>query len=365
MCDDIRRGACVVVALPRLHPRGFAPALERFLYRHTSLTVAAVRQDQSAPPVDALYRACRLPRPDGAVNARTLAECEAFQGCVAFVDVCDDPDPEPWLAVAARYADLVRNRAEGACGQLCVVVYEERGELPSEGPALRVRRWRDVVSGLDVRTLVRGTWAESAAGPSGLHEHLREALIAELAGGDLELAVLLHDRDTVDLLSPHGHLRDYAARAAWSLDDPPRLEHGSAHLVDGHLRAHVARLAMDDQRARELQRHLWRAGVQVLLPYIEDERWAAVMRWRPHLEASLRRAPLRTATGHVITSPDELEVAHLVERLRGGDGAEEACRWLRLLADIRNDLAHLRPATTERVLQLLDLAPVASLMGRR
>lgn len=359
--EDLREGACVVVALPRIHPPNIVATLERCLLQQTPLAVTLLRPEPGSLAAEAIYRGCRLPRPDSALNARSLAECAAFRNCVALVDISEEVDPEPWLAFIHRYGDLIRNRAVGDRGLVCLVVYEERGEPPSEGPALRVRRWRGVVSGLDVRTLVRGSWAERTEGPSGIREHLREVLIAELSGGDLELASHLNDREFDELLSPHALLRDYAERRSWAPEHPPNLTHGSAEIVDGRTRTHSARLAMDRERERELQVLLWRAGVQVLFPFLEDERRAAISRWRARLDASLRDTPLQTATGRVISGADELEVSHLADRLKGVGGPAEMCEWMRLLADVRNDLAHLRPVSTARLHRLLEVAPRVSL----
>lgn len=348
----------MIVALPAAHPRGFTGVVERYLQRSTTLTVGRfdVGTERDVPPVDSVYRRWRLQRPEAPASASTLADCDGFQRVVALVDCTTNDDSERWFEFVPRYADVVRNRPPEHRGLFCLVVSGHAELLPSGGPALQLRHWRGFVDSLDVKILVREAWRVTAARAFGVGQALREALISEFSSGDIELAVHLLDRPLGDLLAPADALTAFGRVRGWSADQVPEWKRGSLLVVDGRERTHPARLAVDDVRLKEVERHIWRAEVEVLFPFIEDERGRVVTEWRGELSLSLQRRSVKTATGQVLDQPDQLELSHIVERLGVLPGTQALRDWLSLLHSVRNDLAHLRPGSREDVLRVAEMA---------
>lgn len=359
LAEDVRQGACFVVALPRNFPREMPATIARHLERRTTAAVFELQAtvDRARAPVDVLYARCRLEPPLRAASARTLVECEPFRDVVAIVDgTRSECDSEPWLELLGRYADLLRNRPIGARGVLGVVIAGEAEAMPSAGPALRIRRWDGHVSGLDVRSMVRARRRTDEVVEHDLAEDLREAIIAELAHGDIDLAQTLADAPLESLLAPASHLRDAAERHGWSAGRSPCWADGTDVRVDGRRRVHIARQILEATGERALQRHLWRAEVGVLFPYIEDARHELLDQCRARLQDRLDRAPVKTAAGAIISVAEDLELSHIADLLRAEQGRAPslaaARSWAELLRDARNDLAHQRPVHPVTVLRL-------------
>src|SRR5690606_38200703 len=94
---------------------------------------------------------------------------------------------------------------------------------------------------------------------------------------------------------------------------------------------------------------LWHAQTEVLLPVVERERHRIVARLRGKLEV-----PYDTAGG-IIEDERDLELSHIfVQMNQYRDRFRDADRELvKMLRDIRNELAHFEPVSANLLGQLL------------
>ena len=107
---------------------------------------------------------------------------------------------------------------------------------------------------------------------------------------------------------------------------------------------HAALAAVKEPR--EIERRVWSAQTAVLLPEIESTRLDIVREHRFQIADNLRR----TGEGN---DPDEMEIGDLV-RVFGRPGFDrQVGLQLRGLRDVRNALAHCRPLSPERALDLV------------
>jgi len=114
-------------------------------------------------------------------------------------------------------------------------------------------------------------------GLSGVERDLKCRLITHLAMWDDEAARDLAKCDLGRLLEPNLILKELADRRGWSdlslsdLDEDRLWELGATEHFDGEMRRHSALYAIQ-AHDRKLERRIWTAEVEVLLPWIEIQR---------------------------------------------------------------------------------------------
>jgi hypothetical protein len=343
--EDLRGGKSIVLALPATVPPGLRDGLAAFVRQAETWAWRDFPAGDGArsPAVLAedLHRRFAPPKPGGVLSAGTLAGDPRLADTVIWVEGMTATAWPTWRAFLGQYARASQMRPEQGRGLFCVpLVGPVAGQAPQPDVALGVRRWRGIVSGLDVQ-LDLARRADDHPMPA-LHRRLARAVACDLAGSDAALARALTALDLRQLLEPEEFLRAEAARRGWdaALASRPRWEDGLLDGVNGEDSVHSAALALCGDGGA-LRRRIWRAEVAVLYPFLEEQRLRLLPRLRPYL-----RLPLETTYG-TVDDVHELELGQLVYFLRGRNLPRDVWRLLTLLTDMRHALAHVRPVPVE------------------
>ena len=175
----------------------------------------------------------------------------------------------------------------------------------------------------------------------GKERLLLATTIARVAAWDCGVAAALQEEAAEVILDPCNVLRSLAHERRWTSET--RLDWGmGTESGSGSMHAALA----DVREKREIQRRVWSAQTAVLLPEIESARLDIVRQHRFQIAENLRR----TGEG---TDPDEMEIGDLVRVFGRPSFDRDAGRQLRYLREIRNTLAHCKPISAIRALDLV------------
>ena len=209
---------------------------------------------------------------------------DGYSGWVAFADTrCDDGIAEAWREFVFERLDCSRNSG------LCIALHHEMAEELDEQKGLRIRLWRDFVTSVDVRVIVNRR--ERGLDRSLECIALKSALVAELAGTDLDAAHRLSECALKDLMD-------------------------------------VRRFPYD---------RVWSAQVSVLLPLVNRERQRILSTY-----AGLWTVPYFVDRSRNIDDPSELEISHMVRQAMDIPVIAKELGLLRWLLRVRNLIAHMR-----------------------
>ena len=190
--------------------------------------------------------------------------------------------------VANAWADYARDVVEmPSTPRLCIAMDAGHAEACDEDKRMRRRLWRDFMTPLDARAIAERFGRRSGHRPDNVV--LRSALVAELAGTDLECAERLS--------------RDPLRRILNSSDHP--------------------------------RERIWAAQVAVLLPLVERQR-----RWFLNAYQALWQLPHVRKDRTTVRRLEDLEIGDLATQARSGRllGVDrDRLDWLRR---VRNRLAH-------------------------
>jgi len=188
-------------------------------------------------------------------------------------------------------------------------------------------------------------------GQAGVRRDLVCRLISGLALWDPEAARQLVRADLAMLLEPADLLKELLNGQEWLEVDEGDWEAlwrvGAADQVEGRWERHSALYAFRD-KDRELERRLWSAEVEVLLPWVETQRRALLERYR-----SLLHVPFITRDGSTIWDVRDLEIGHIQHLLYKASclPSGRVMDFVRCLKEIRNALAHLEPLRPDLLTQ--------------
>ena len=240
---------------------------------------------------------------------------------------------------------------EDACRQLelperTLFVVTLSGQLAINAPApanlLRVHRWLDRMDGLNTRL-----HAADLLGASGIRtpwqRQLALATLAELALWDPEVVAAGASLPLAEILEPEPWLTQIANARGWSANEDPKLPpsqwRGIRQPFEGRPRTHSAWLALAG-KSEAISQRLWTAQVAALFPFLERHRSGFLNCYRTML-----KLPWVTKLAQ-IDKLEDLELNHITDQFRpqSSGGLRDVYRFVSWLRDIRNELAHLKPA---------------------
>ncbi|MCY3841632.1 MAG: hypothetical protein OXH09_23810, partial [Gammaproteobacteria bacterium] len=167
--------------------------------------------------------------------------------------------------------------------------------------------------------------------------------VACVAAWDFDSAATLVAEDDQTIMAPTEVLRALAEERGWSADTPLDWRLGTA---SRNGIAHPARAAIEDPPI-ELERRLWSAQLAVLLPWIEERRHEVVATNLYEVKRQMRT----NGDGH--GDPYDIEVGDLYVLFARRGGHRGIRKALGCLRDGRNELAHRRHMSHDRVLKLI------------
>jgi hypothetical protein len=281
---------------------------------------------------------------ESVLSVGDLVRCASFSGHVIWVQAPGDKDVEKWESFLSSYARACRACDECDRSVFCLTLCgsNTRARMPEE-VALSSRTWDGQVRGLDVWAFVRHRHNEQDLDP--ILNDLAAAVVAELAGHDLDLAEHLVRCRLDELLSPIPILTDYAKAHNWNSGQVahPSWTEWQVGITDYGSTVNSALLALDGNYAM-IDRRIWRGQARVLFPLLEELRT-----WLLPRAKQLIRPPFMVLIGNrqmVIDDVDELELGQLEYHL----WSTPLYPRVHCLAEMRRHLAHVRPLPAKDVM---------------
>ena len=352
VAQTLREGGVVLVCVSDLCPHGLAEAVKEELsdsiweWTHLRFT-----HDTARSPLELMFqRFASDETPETPRSLRTLVNHAAFRGRVLWLDNVAHEGWESWKVFLQEYAQTCRSLSSLDRTRLCVCL---RGVLsldtPPEDVAFAVLRWRGVVTFLD--SLIFAAQIPANAHFSPMERQVARFVAAYISMWDPQLAANLMLQELECILDPSSFLKAYSVEHGWCselLGEPAeRLwARGLVDDFDGAERPHSATLilANNADATRELRRRAWKGQVQTLWPFVEEKRQELLQRF-----SKVLKVPFETRFGGCIEHIADLEVGHIVYQLSQLNVGPEELQFIETLAQIRNELAHLRLVSMDLV----------------
>lgn len=209
--------------------------------------------------------------------------------------------------------------------------------VPDFDIGLRVIAWRDVVREIDSRLFLEQLVSHPQR--SGLDAAIKMSIATELGGSDLNLLETLATEPLEHLISPEPILREFAENCDWCSAKCVSWCDGGSELFRNRARAHSSVVALLKD-SNELRKRVWHGQLTIVFPYLEERRLEILPRVKPFLQNSDLRDPQGRAT-----EIEDLELGSLFYFICiCNSGAPSSVKdEVRLLRDLRHELAHLRP----------------------
>ena len=354
VANALRSGRNVALRVSARVQPGLGSAVRSELGDH--LEWVNYRPPAHRQPIDVLYERFASAAPAREIrNARNLVKFSGFAGLLVWIDEIAPSDWPAWADFLTEYESACRAADQLDRTLLCVTSCGEatRYQIPDEVCLVNMT-CRGTVRRDDVQLYV--SFLLEDRGLNGTQRDLACHLIAQLAMWDVDAARALARVDLSSLLEPAPMLKQIAGERGWmDLDDKDNewlWMVGAAEEFDGEWRRHSALYAISD-KDRELDRRIWTAQVEVLLPWVENQRRLLLERFGPMFPV-----PFRTREEHVINDVRDLEIGHIQHLLSNGAWRpdRDVMDRVRALRKIRNALSHLEPVGAEIL---------ASSLGRR
>ncbi len=358
ICDSIRDGKCVIVALPEPVPR----SIEKRLYDSlgdSGFFVDRLEYSTTQSPLQFLYSSYDLQiGNESRLTVDFFVKALGNQARVIFINNAQTGAKwGQWKAFIHEY----ESRSRSIPSHLrTVILLVARGipflEIPQPEPALAIHQWSGVVSSIDMLAYCGVRLLDS--GVNVIQRPLIAQMLVSLSMWDVELAEMLLAADTKTLYKPFPLLKEYAVQRGW-IENAEILEKcwesGTRDSFDGVESSHAAwYLAAGDKR--KIESMVWRAQAAVLLPKIEMHR--------------LELAPLickeikfpYTSGDYFFRDVNDLEIGNLAYLASDRKAKVPALigDFARKLKELRNDLAHLRIVEEHRATDLQLLLPFDS-----
>jgi len=327
---DLENGRNVVLQTPSRRGPWLTDALQLEARRLSSEGLISLGLRDSAPdPHD--FVAAHFGKElvsHGEVSFPRLLQKMASRGMFILVDGVTDSLVTPWLCFLKKYADVCR--AVNGLDRIvfCVIVQGAVSAGVYEDVTITLRSWTDAIDKSDTLCLATQVIRENRG--ATLHKKLAAAIVAELSGDDLDLALYLARLSLPELLDPAAVLAAYGReRMGLAVGiKAPSGQDGTLTSVEGQKFVHSAYLAMKGE-PDQIRRRIWNAQIATLFPFLEQERLRLVRR----VSDSFRRA-----CG--ATPPEDLELGDLCRDADRAFSDPRDRQLLRVLRDIRNCLAH-------------------------
>ena len=331
---SLRDGASVVARFPRQMTRRFDDAVQE---RCDFARWTIFRPDGVRAPCESLLERFA---PRGA-SLPELCEAPDFQGRLIWIDSLDRDNWPASKRFLTDYAQFSRNVPQ--LGRTRFIVCLE-GTPPEQPPgrdaALDVHDWKDVVNEMDLLFLAYERLG--ARDVSGMMRSLLATTVARVAAWDLDVAERLLSEDDDDIIDPVRVLRSVALEAGWTSATPADWELGTASAA-GAIHAALAALI---EPPRELHRRIWSAQASVLLPIIDERRYAIVRENHGQISRHLNM------DGDP-TDPLDLDMGHLKGMVQRPGFGGPVSNLVGRLHKARNDLAHLKPLSFNAIRSLV------------
>ena len=340
---SLRDGASVILRFPGDVPAGFRAVLHALLGDFWQwATVEADGVIETAGGGFVVRGLCKRFAPllsaVARVTAADLCEEEEFRRRLIWIDGLHSTNCDGWLSFLAAYAQASRGVPTLERTRFVALVDGSPARVTRD-ICLALHDWRDVVDEMDLLFLADGRLRDR--GVDGQERLLLATTVARVAAWDCAVATALREEAAEVILDPCDALRALARERGWTSETRQDWGIGTE---SGSGSMHAALAAVKEPR--EIQRRVWSAQTAVLLPEIESTRLDIVREHRFQIADNLRR----TGEG---TDPDEMEIGDLVRVFERPGFDRQVGRQLRGLRKIRNDLAHCRPLSPERALDLV------------
>lgn len=340
---QLGRSKSVLVALPQHAPGGLFDAVAALVRKDWGSPLRIKVDEPRLAPEMIVFRSFGIPEREFTPDIDALAGHPQTRGRLVWLDGMESDHWATWKKFLLEYSDACRRHVDGPITPLRFIVPLQgnlSGQLPQPEVFLAVQKWKNRVRRIDMKLYVSEV-SEHHAASFSMKERTRrlaQEMIVELAGTDPRLATRLIEAPVESVWEPSGILLELAGQRQWNVSKdawPDREEawrNGIVDEIEGVAHFHSAFLALTHfAKSLDLMRRIWKAQVGVLLPEIEEYR-----------SRMLDRLPQKSSR---YTPSDNLkELSHLCWELKGRIAPNE---W-HLLEEhrlIRNELAHLRPAT--------------------
>jgi hypothetical protein len=359
--DALSEGLNCVVFLPDEGPSDFKSMLQR---------KAGVNQfnggiewlvddgGESSSPVEFLFFNLLSRNPDP-LESNAIGFCTAleYMTSVIAVEISSQEACAAWRDFIGDYQSAYMDKEALERAPILLVV---RGQGPTSGfmgeTALRIFHWNGRVTEIDMN-IYSHFICQDLEGPRW-KKRLIIALIGKLAKWDKGLSEHLRREYRLMLDNPLNLLTKWGSERYFNrtVSDDDRWNVGLEYDYEEVNETHSVVFALQEDKA-ELKRLIWKAQMSVLFPLIEEHRTELIKLFSGFLDVPFH-PPTRKNT---IKDKSELELGHIQYQLTKkkhklsskkftNSQAGVILEFIEKLKDIRNQLAHMRPASSGSIL---------------
>ena len=333
--DELHGGTSAVVRVPPYFPNDFLLALKAELDRRGRVRCVRLPGDELRMESEAQITTClfELEGIESSDPTDLASFVSSTRDTVFTCHLSDHSSWQTWWKWLNKLRLQVQQLPEYDRTSFCVTVPNSVDPIKYE-VGLRPFDLESGLRELDVSHFVDDQPA--LAGEKRLERRVRLATIVELARFDLNLAEDL-SKETLDtLIEPSKLLRKFRAQSSWMNDNCSCWVNGAKSVWYDRLESHSCYLEAHDQR-QEIQRRIWKAQLTTLFPHLEQRRLEIINCAKPILPKRFE-----SATGEV-KDPELLELGELNYLMSICQAPKRLRDEVRSLAEVRNELAHLRP----------------------
>lgn len=341
--DDLLDGKNLCLLLPAVMPRGLRAAIQDQLpdpegWDWRDLNLSYLPDEEAAQPVRLLFDVFCKDVPPGLVrNCTNLVREADFHGKLIWVEGIPEAHWPAWRDFLLEYAEQSRSLPVHERTRFLFVLEGRLAEMaPNPLITLSLRQWSGTVDKLDMMLYCSSLYGRSPLGP--LHKSLAVHLLANVAKWDPHTADRLSGLELKELVEPIPALTELAEEYEYGGPEAAWCE-GTLNVVEGREYVHSALLAATGE-TELLTRRIWEAQLATLFPVLEELRMALLDYFDPILTV-----PFITPHGQIDEKID-LEIGHIYYQIRQFPESEvdpNIRQHVRMLRDLRNDLAHLTP----------------------
>lgn len=347
--SHLHQGKNIVASFPQFAPEGLYDAV-REKTRKDWGTPVRIQIDQEkevgSHPELLVFKAFSVPETNYSLrenSVESLVTCQKTRGRIAWIDNMNTESWLSWKNFLVKYAEACRLRTDPTFSPLKFIIPihgELTGQTPRTDVYLTNAKYRGYVTRLDMQIYVSAIMdtIEIFHRAKPRVRHLATAVVSEIAGPDPFLASLLLEMPLETIFAPKQVLIDFAQRRGWTHDQSGSTssekawQQGILNEFNEERHVHSAFLAIAKEPT-DYNRRLWKAQVGVLLPEIEEYRSKMLERLPPGTNRYTQHGNLK-------------ELSRLRWDLQGRISMNDL-NVLDAHYIVRNELAHLRPATLE------------------
>lgn len=347
---DLKEGHSIFFILPQTMPKNFVSQLRAYATHELRemnwdhLFVA----DQT--PLETLFK--RLDPLSSSKLVRSvpnLYELNHFSSKLFFLENISEKMWPEWKKFLKEYT-IFSQKKSLTQRTLFIVQAPLSEDVKQEKQEIKLHSWSGVFDELDMTLYVSSHLKSRNLQP--LYKKLALSIIACLSLWDTALADILLQESIENLLKPLPILEHFGRKRNWEQHTLKNREgcwqQGIFYKMETQEQIHSAFLAIHGP-LQELNYRLWRSHLQVLFPYVEEQRQSLI----PQLSKFLS-LPFETTSGVLIQDPLELELGHILQLLflSTERPSPKLYKTLTCIKKIRDVLAHLQPVPSELILEL-------------